>query len=91
MANKTISVQLKKCSLDLIARNRKKLQLIIDTIILYGQPNIFLCCHHDTEMQVGALETYGHFSNYEPQLGILFLESILLMLPIIPPAHPKTR
>ena len=59
----SISVQLNNAAKDLVAMNRKKLQSIVDTIILCGRQNIPLRGHRDTalDLEQGASESHGNF------------------------------
>ena len=56
----SISVHLNNTAKDLIARNRRNLQSIIDTIILCGRQNIPLCGHRDTALDLERSASDGH-------------------------------
>ena len=58
----SVSIQINNAAKELVARNRKKLQSIIETIILCGRQNIFLRGHRDagTDME-RTCESHGNF------------------------------
>ena len=53
-------MHLNNAAKDLIARNRRKLRSIIDTIILCGRQNIPLCGHQDTALDLVRSASDGH-------------------------------
>jgi hypothetical protein len=58
----SISVQINKATMELVAKNRKKLRSIIETVILCGRQNIPLCGHRDAGTDVEhASENHGNF------------------------------
>lgn len=58
-----IRVQLKDAAKELLAKNRKKLRSIVETIILCGRQNIPLCGHHDSglDLECNTCENHGNF------------------------------
>ena len=59
----SICAQLNDVAKEIVAKNRKKLQSIIETIILCGRQDIPLRCHHDSglDLERSACESHGNF------------------------------
>ena len=79
-----IQVQLDDACAAQIAKNRQKIQSIVETVILCGRQNILLRGHRDSMLDLSmmrpqAMVIFGHCCSFEQLQVIWFLEIILHM------------